>query len=112
MLGNEVAPAGVSQADGHPRGVDDVRADDGGQDPVAATYERATERAHPCEVVDDARLVAKNPGIVTGLDLEDHSRADLHLEPVGREEPQPAGHHDAEVVVLARVRQRDRLDVI
>ena len=70
------------------------------------------ERADAGDVIGDEGLVADDPAVVTGRDLEDHAWSDLAgravLEPVA-ESPLDA---DADVVVLAQVSTRDGPDVL
>ena len=91
---------------------DDIGAQDRGQHALTAADQWPGEGPHAREVVNDARLVAQHHGVMAGLHLKQHARADLHLQPIGRAEQQPAGHDHADMVVLAGIRQRHRLQVI
>src|SRR5207249_5475693 len=91
LLGEQVAPGGVAQAHCRCRRVNDVSAHDRGQYALATADQRARERAHAGEVVDNAWLVPQHPRIMTRLNFEDHARPDLHLESIWGLKAHPAG---------------------
>ena len=70
------------------------------------------ERADAGDVVGDERLVADDPAVVAGRDLEDHARADLAGRAVLQPVAEPPRDADADMVVLAQARARDGLDVL
>ena len=108
---HELAPARRTERLGQGGGVDDVGEQHGPEHALGLLVD-PRERAHTGDVVGDERLVADDPAVVAGRDLEDHAGSDLARRAVFEPVAEPARDADADVVVLAEARPGDRLDVL
>ena len=70
------------------------------------------ERTDAGNVVGDEGLVADDPAVVAGWDVEDHARPDLDGRAVLESIGEAARDADPDVVVLAQARPGDGLDVL
>ena len=97
---DRLAPPRIAHPLGRGGRVDDIREEDRRQDPVVGV-DRPPERPHPGEVVGLPRLVADDPAVMPGRDVEDHAGTDLHRRAVVGPDPKATTNADTEVVVLA-----------
>ena len=90
------------------RRADDVGEEHGRKDTLAR-LRRLPKVLDPLEVNGNVRLVAEDPGVMAGRDVEHVARDDFAPLAVSRFECQAPGEHITDVMELAAVRTDDRL---
>ena len=106
----QVAPGAVAKLEGTGRRVHDIGHEKRGDDPVEIAALRLSKGDARLPFEIDVRLVAVDPGFVARGDLVELPGFDAELGALARPDAHPAGEADPDVVVLAQLGPRDRLD--
>ena len=101
MRRQHVAPGRIADPLHRRGGLDDVREQDGREDPLARPVRWDAERPGTRPFDGHPRFVADDPGVVPRRDLVDRLRVDVQVLPVVRHDVHEPGDRVPEVVQLA-----------
>jgi hypothetical protein len=112
VLGQQQPPPGVTEPVERLRRPGQVGEDDGREDAIGDLLWRLREEPTAGPVNRYPRLVADDPGVVTGRYLESIATHDIQRGAVGHLDMQMPGHHVPDVVHLAALSTDDWLDML